>query len=99
MRSRMSALLVATVLIWCACSAQAADDLLVKAKALLDANHPQAAFNLLAPLQAQRAGDPDYDYLLGVAALDLGRNTEAVFALERVLAVRPDNAPARAQIA
>ena len=53
--------------------------MLVKAKSLLDANNPQAAYNLLVPLQSQRAGDPDYDYLLGVSALDLGKNTEAVF--------------------
>jgi len=99
MRNRMSALLVATLLTWFACAAHSADDILLKAKAFLDANKPQAAYKLLAPLQSQRAGDPDYDYLLGVAALDLGKNTEAVFALERVLAVRPDNAPARAQIA
>src|SRR5690349_2006462 len=99
MRNRMSALLVATLLTWFACAAHSADDILLKAKAFLDANNPQAAYKLLAPLQSQRAGDPDYDYLLGVAALDLGKNTEAVFALERVLAVRPDNAPARAQIA
>ena len=77
----------------------AADDVVQRAKARLEANDPQAAYDLLSPLQSVWAGDPEYDYLLGVAALDLGRNTEAVFALERVLAVQPDNAPARAQIA
>ena len=41
---------------------------------LLDGGNPQAAYNLLSPLQSQRAGDPDYDYLLGVSALDLGKN-------------------------
>ena len=79
--------------------AMAADEILLKAKALLDGNEPQAAYKLLAPLQAERAGDPQYDYLLGVAALEVGRNTEAVFALERVLAMQPNNGPARAQIA
>ena len=77
----------------------AADDVVQRAKARLEANDAQAAYDLLTPLQSERAGDPEYDYLLGVAALDLGRNTEAVFALERVLAVQPNNAPARAQIA
>jgi tetratricopeptide (TPR) repeat protein len=77
----------------------AADDTLVRAQALLEADNAKAAYELLAPLQSERAGDPEYDYLLGVAALDLGRNTEAVFALERVLALQPDNALARAQIA
>jgi len=92
-------ILFATVLFGFAASALAADDTLLRAKAMLDARNAQGAYELLAPLQSERAGEPDYDYLLGVAALDVGRNTEAVFALERVLAVQPDNAPARAQIA
>jgi tetratricopeptide (TPR) repeat protein len=79
--------------------AHAADELLLKAKGLLDSGDAKAAYELLSPLQSERAGDPEYDYLLGVSALELGRNTEAVFALERVLAVQPNSAPARAQIA
>lgn len=79
--------------------ASAADDVLLEAKRHLDSGKPQAAYNLLVALQSERAGDPDYDFLLGSAALQLGKNTEAVFALERVLAVRPDSAPARALIA
>lgn len=79
--------------------ALAADDLLISAKQQLDNGNPQAAYNLLIPLQSERAGDPEYDFLLGSAALGIGKNTEAVFALERVLAVRPDTAAARALIA
>lgn len=80
-------------------SALAADDLLIQAKQQLDNGNPQEAYNLLVPLQSTRAGDPEFDFLLGSAALALGKNTEAVFALERVLAVQPNSAPARAQIA
>jgi tetratricopeptide (TPR) repeat protein len=72
---------------------------LEEAAALLDGGAAQAAYELLAPLVGERAGDPEYDYLLGLAALELGRNTEAVLAFERVLAVEPDNAAARAQLA
>lgn len=79
--------------------AHAADQVLLKAKRLLDTGNPRAAYNMLVPLQSARAGDPEFDFLLGSAALDLGKNTEAVFALERVLAVQPNNGPARAQIA
>jgi outer membrane protein len=82
-----------------ACLATAADDVLLEAERQLNAGEAQAAFELLEPLQTERAGDPDYDYLLGWAALQLGRDTEAVFALERVLAVQPDNTEARALIA
>ena len=76
-----------------------ADELLERARAMQAAGNSQEALELLLPEQSARAGDPDYDYLLGVAALDMGRNTEAVFALERVLAVQPGNVAARAQIA
>ncbi len=78
---------------------QAQDDVLIQAKRHLDGGDPQAAYSLLIPLQSERAGDPNYDFLLGSAALGIGKNTEAVFALERVLALRPDSAPARALIA
>lgn len=79
--------------------AAAEDDVLATAKSHLDSGNPQAAYDLLVPLQSDRAGDPEYDFLLGSAALQVGRNTEAVFALERVLAVRPDATAARALIA
>ena len=80
-------------------SVSAADNVLVQAKQQLDSGNAQVAYSLLIPFQSQRAGDPEYDFLLGSSALELGKNTEAVFALERVLAVQPNNAPARAQIA
>lgn len=46
-----------------------------------------------------RAGDPAFDYALGIAALDTGRFGEAIIALQRVLAVTPANAAARAELA
>ena len=79
--------------------AAGADALTDRAKALLKRNDPQGAYKLLLPLEAQRAGDPEYDYLLGIAALDAGDPERAVFALERVLAVQPNNLQARAEIA
>ena len=75
------------------------DAVVLQAKKLMDENNPQGAYDLLQPLQSERAGDTDFDYLLGVACLGIGHNTEAVFALERVLAVDSNSAPARAQIA
>lgn len=79
--------------------ALAADELLTSAKRQLDNSNPQAAYDLLVRLQSERAGDPEYDFLLGSAALGIGKNTEAVFALERVLAVKPDATAARVLIA
>lgn len=91
--------LIASILLAPLVGAHAADETLLKAKAYLDSGDPQAAYTLLVPLESARAGNPEYDFLLGSAALQLGRNTEAVFALERVLAVDPNAAPARALIA
>jgi outer membrane protein len=76
-----------------------ADQFLDRAKRLLEQKQPSQAYGLLLPLEAQRAGDPEFDYLLGIAALDSGHGERAVFALERVLAMQPDNALARAEIA
>ncbi len=70
-----------------------------QARELLSQNRAAAAYELLAPLEDAEAGNPEFDYLLGIAALDAGHPGEAVFALERVLAVAPDNSLARAEIA
>lgn len=83
----------------CASLGAAADAVTDRAKALLQRSDAQAAYKLLLPLEPQRAGDPEFDYLLGIAALDAGDPERAIFALERVLAVQPDNLQARAEIA
>lgn len=57
------------------------------------------AYKLLVPLMPQRAGDPDYDYALGLAAADSGRPAEAIIAFQRVLAANPGNSKARAELA
>lgn len=82
-----------------ACSASAfAQSTNEQAAAHIAAGRYGAAYALLAPQESERAGDPQFDLLLGIAALETGRHTLAVFALERVLAVQPDNARARAEI-
>ncbi len=83
----------------CVALAAAADAVTDRAKRLLEQKQAQEAFELLAPLEQQRAGDPEFDYLLGIAAIDAGQPERGVFALERVLALQPDNALARAEIA
>lgn len=82
------------------CTVAAAQDaLLDRAKRLLAQKQAKEAYELLLPQEAARAGDPAYDYLLGIAANDLGEHERAVFALERVLAVQPTHHLARAEIA
>ncbi|MEF7617504.1 porin family protein [Aquincola sp. MAHUQ-54] len=58
-----------------------------------------ATFRQLADQEPARAGDVDFDLALGVAALDAGQVSRAIFALERVVAAAPDNGPARAELA
>ena len=77
----------------------AQDATLDRARNLLQSQQGKAAFELLAPLEQERAGNADFDFALGQAAIDAGELTRAVFALERVLAVRPDHPQARAEIA
>ena len=69
------------------------------ALALHASGKAEAAYAMLAPLEKSRAGDPDFDYALGLAAADSGHTGQAIIALQRVIAVQPDNAPARAEIA
>ncbi len=76
-----------------------ADEITDRARRLIQQKNAKAAYELLRPLEARRAGDPEYDYLLGIAALDTGEREQAVFALERVLAVNPSHVQARAEIA
>lgn len=74
------------------------DALVRESLALIEQGKPQQAFDRLAPLEAERAGDPDFDTVLGIAANDSGQFTRAVFALERALTVQPANARARAEL-
>lgn len=63
------------------------------------ANEAEARYTALAAQERQKAGDPAFDYALGLAASDAGHYGEAIVALQRVLARQPDNAPARAELA
>jgi hypothetical protein len=91
------------LLLWAVLSAapqlSLADELTERAKILLDQGQGKAAYALLEPVEGARAGEVGFDLLFGIAAIESGQNTRGVFALERVLAVQPANARARAEIA
>jgi len=80
-------------------SEEQARDLLQSAKQFVLGGMMQPAFDALSPHELQLAGDPDYDYLYGTAALEIGRPDLAVFALERVLEEKPSFAGARLELA
>lgn len=96
--SLVSSLLAATLLALAPMAFAEVDEVVKKARALIEGGQAKQAFDLLEPLELARAGDADFDTTLGIAANETNQFTRAVFALERALAVQPDNARARAEL-
>src|SRR3954468_14581277 len=96
---RVSSRVAVTIALFAVAASALADALTDRARRLIGERNHQAAYKLLLPQEGARAGDPEFDYLLGISALDSGDLERAVFALERVLAVQPNNHVARAEIA
>ena len=65
----------------------------------LQGESANAAFSYAQKHRAEQEGDPDFDFYYGVAAIDTGNVSQGVFALERVLAVQPNNHAARLELA
>ena len=77
----------------------ALEKLLSEAEALLNSGKSDEAYKLLAPMDFEYSGNVRFDYLLGVSALDSGHPDKATLAFERVLAVEPNFAGARLDMA
>lgn len=92
-------LLVAVVCMMASANVHADQRALEKARGLIASGNAREAFAELSRLQDQLGGTPEFDYLLGVAALDSGRNDEAIIAFERVLALMPNHAGAQMDLA
>ena len=73
--------------------------LLREAETLLANSESQRAYDLLAPRETALSGNPYYDYLLGVAALDSGRINAAILSLRRAVAGAPQFSGARMELA
>ncbi len=91
--------LLAAALIFTASSALANPTLFDDAKRLIAASNPKQAYMILIAEQDKLTGNVEFDYLLGVAALDSGKIDEAIIAFERVLAAQPNNAGAQLDLA
>jgi len=87
-------LLVASLL-----SQMAAASVLEQANQLVSEGKYIEAFELLEPLEFDMSGDEAYDLLFGFVALEAGHVSLSTLALERVLAVNPDNNTARFHLA
>jgi len=79
-------------------NASAQTDDLKRADALIREGRPQPALELLAPLAQQQAGNAEYHYLLGIAAIDAGEFDRAVLSLKEALRIKPDLVQARAEL-
>ena len=70
-------------------------DLLRRAQQLLATGNAKQAYMDLIVAQDRLAENVEFNYLLGVAALDSGKVDEAIISFERVLAANPNNAGAK----
>jgi tetratricopeptide (TPR) repeat protein len=66
---------------------------------LVQSGQLQQAYQLAEALEAELAGDPDFDMAYGRIALQVGQNDRAVFALERVVSEKPSWQQARFTLA
>ncbi len=73
--------------------------LLKDAMSLIENNEPDKAVSLLENRVEDFAGESQFDYVLGKAAFDSGKENLAVFALERSVLVSPDKEDSRFMLA
>ncbi len=99
MRARILFLLITGPALLLSASVFANPALFRDAQQLLAASNPKQAYMILLVQQDKLAGNAEFDYLLGVAALDSGKTEEAIIAFERVLQADPKNAGARMDLA
>ncbi len=66
---------------------------------LLDSNAAGRAYDLGLKQLASEAGDPNFDFAFGLAAVQVGHPEQAVFAFERVLLQFPENDRVRLEFA
>lgn len=66
---------------------------------LFNSQQIKAAYDYASRYLAEQEGDPYFDYVYGVTAIDTGHASQGVFALERVLISHPDDHVARLELA
>jgi len=66
---------------------------------LFKAFQRKAAYNYASTYLSQMEGNPYFDYLYGVSAIDTGHASQGVFALERVTLMVPEDHVARLELA
>lgn len=68
-------------------------------KQLFDSGNSQQAYDYALSELEDNEGNPVFDYYYGASAVDIGKASEGVFALERVLVSQPGHLAARLELA
>lgn len=97
-RTVLRAVSLAALCLHLSAGAQGKTDPVAEAKRLIEAKQFSQAYALLAPLENDRAGDAQFDYWLGVAALETDQLERAASAFERTLLRQPDFHSARLEL-
>jgi len=66
---------------------------------LVTQNRFEEAYTLSRQMLEEYEGDPEFDFLCGLAALETNRPSEAVFAFERIVFVYPDQQRVKLELA
>lgn len=99
LRARLRVMAALTALTLYGGMAGAADAELEQARGLIKSGKAIDAYLLLEKSEFTRAGEVEFDTVLGIAALDGGKPDKATLAFERVLAVEPNAAGTRLDMA
>ncbi len=67
-------------------------------ESLLQGGKAQKAYELALEMSITEAGNPQFDFLYGLAAIEAGHPERAIFPLERVLLAEPANMRARLEL-
>jgi tetratricopeptide (TPR) repeat protein len=75
------------------------DPTLIQLNDLVSRGRYEEAYNLAIQNLDEYEGDPNFDFLYGLAAMDSGHATESVFALERIAYTYPDEQRVKLELA
>ena len=74
-------------------------EVVARARVMISLGEYDQAYRFMAPYEPIAADHIDFNYLFGLAALDSGRPSQAVFPLQRALLLDPDYSAARIELA
>lgn len=74
------------------------ETLMQEADRLINNDQPDEAFSLLTSYEVEHSGDPRFEYIMGIAALDSGKPGIAASSFERALAANADFTAARLEM-